>query len=106
MPGLAGVFNTDNSNGDIGHLLNEMCQVMKHETWYKQDIFIDEMVGIGRISLGILNPETQPIFNEDKTLCIMMDGEIYDYQDLKQELASRGHRFSVDNDPEFISPPL
>jgi asparagine synthase (glutamine-hydrolysing) len=52
--------------------------------------------------LGIFNPEPQPIFNQDKTLFIMMEGEIYDYQDMKQELISKGHKFSVDNDPEFI----
>lgn len=102
MPGLVGVFKTNDTTNEIAQLLNRMCNVMKHESWYKLDIFIDELIGIGRLSLGILNPQPQPIFNENKTLCIMMDGEIYDYQNLKRELISKGHRFSVDNDPESI----
>lgn len=102
MPGLIGVLRTDDTNSDVARLLNGMCGVMKHESWYKLDMFVDESVGIGRLSLGILNPETQPIFNENKTLCIMMDGEVYDYQNLKQELISKGHKFLIDNNPEFI----
>lgn len=102
MPGLIGVLRTDDTNSDVARLLNGMCGVMKHESWYKLDMFVDESVGIGRLSLGTLNPETQPIFNENKTLCIMMDGEVYDYQNLKQELISKGHKFLIDNNPEFI----
>ncbi len=102
MPGLAGIFNADGSETDMGQLLNRMCLAMRHESWYKEDTLIGDRLALARIGLGILNPEPQPIFNENKSLCIMMDGEIFDYQDLKQELTAKGHRFLVDNDPEFV----
>lgn len=102
MPGLAGIIKEQGNTLDIEQLLPKMCEIIKYEDWYKTDTFLDKTIGIGRVSLGILNPETQPIFNEDKTLCIMMEGEIYDYQHLKEDLVSKGHTFLVNNDPEFI----
>ena len=102
MPGLAGIFSAGGTKTDMGQLLNRMCLAMRHESWYKQDTLIGDRLALARIGLGILNPEPQPIFNENKSLCIMMDGEICGYQDLKQELIAKGHKFLVDNDPEFV----
>ena len=101
MPGLVGIVSTkETSKANV--LLLKMCEAIKYETWHKIDTYVNKTVGLGRVHLGIFNPEPQPIYNRDKTLCIMMDGEIYDYQDLKQELVSKGHNFSINNDPEFI----
>jgi len=102
MPGLVGIMKKQENALNIEDLLASMCKVIKYEDWYKTDTFFNESIGMGRVSLGVLNPEPQPIFNEDKNLCIMMEGEIYDYQDLKEELISKGHKFSVNNDPEFV----
>lgn len=102
MPGLVGILKKQDNALDTKQILGRMCHIMKHEGWYKIDTFLDEPIGIGKIGLGILNPEPQPIFNEDKNLCIMMEGEVYDYQDLKEELISKGHTFLVNNDPEFV----
>lgn len=102
MPGLTGIIKEQGNTLDIEQLLPKMCEIIKYEDWYKTDMYLDKTIGMGRVSLGILNPETQPIFNEDKNLCIMMEGEIYDYIDLKEDLVSKGHIFLVNNDPEFI----
>ena len=102
MPGLAGIIKEQGNALDIEQLLLKMCKIIKYEDWYKTDKFLDKKIGIGRVSLGILNPEMQPVFNETKTLCIMMDGEIYDYQQFKEDLVSKGHTFLINNDPEFI----
>ena len=102
MPGLIGIISTQNENSNIENLLSKMCQSIKHEEWHKIDSHISKSAGLGRVHLGIFNPEPQPIFNEDKTLCILMDGEIYDYENLKQELIHKGYKFSIGNDPEFI----
>ncbi len=102
MPGLVGISKKQDNALDTKQILGRMCQIMKHEDWYKIDTLLDGPIGIGKIGLGILNPEPQPIFNEDKNLCIMMEGEIYDYQYLKKELISKGHTFLVNNDPEFV----
>ena len=102
MPGLVGIVSTHNENSNTEDLLSKMCRAVRHEEWYKTDTYVNKTVGLGRVHLGTFNPEPQPIFNEDKTLCVMMEGEIYDYQDMKEELISKGHKFSVNNDPEFI----
>jgi asparagine synthase (glutamine-hydrolysing) len=79
-----------------------MAQALKHEDWYQSCLYADEFVALGRVSLGILNPESQPIWNEDRTLCIVMEGEVYDYDHEKRRLVERGHRFEVGNDPEYV----
>ncbi|NJD51875.1 MAG: asparagine synthetase B [Candidatus Methanoperedens sp.] len=102
MVGLAGVVSTDNKEIDIEKLSSLMCQVIKHEERHKTELYISNGIGMGRVHLGILNPEPQPMFSKDRSIWIMMDGEIYDTQDIKTELISKGHIFSIDNDPELI----
>ena len=101
MPGLigfAGEFDRDHSET----LLADMAQAIKHKDWYQVDLHSGDGFGLGRVHLGFLNPEPQPIWNEDQTLCLVMEGEVYDYQALKQQLLAHGHRFRVDNDAEFV----
>jgi asparagine synthase (glutamine-hydrolysing) len=102
MPGLVGIVSEYNDSIDIKDLLLKMCQVIQHEKWYKTDTFIDKKLGLGRVHLGIFNPESQPIFNQDKTLCIIMEGEIYNYQNMKEECIAKGKKIYFNNDPELI----
>jgi len=102
MTGITGIFKKNSNATGIEKLLPKMCQAMKHENWYKTDTFSNKQIEFGRVSLGILNLENQPIFNEDRSLCIIMEGEIYDYSELKKELNLKGHKFSINNDPEFV----
>ena len=101
MPGLVG-FNGRFSNNDQQQFLTEMAQALEPENLFQVDLYQDAEIGLGRVSLGILNPETQPIWNEDKSLCLVMAGELYDYEDLRQFLVERGHRFQINNDAEFL----
>jgi len=101
MPGLVGVAGEMPSSERSG-LLQCMAQALKHEDWYQVHLYADDGIGLGRVSLGILNPEPQPIWNEDRSLCIVMEGEVYDYADEKRLLVERGHRFQVNNDPEYV----
>lgn len=97
MPGIVGVINDKNGKT----LLRSMMYSVKHRDWYLMDSYAAETFAIGRVHLGTLNSEPQPIFNEDKSLGIFMDGEIYDYSEEKKNLESKGHKFVVGNDPEF-----
>ncbi len=101
MPGIVGIVDTQ-SKIDIHSLLKLMCNQVRHQDWYLENQYISPPLAIARVHLGILNSEPQPIFNEDKSLCIMMEGEIYDYQDLKKDLISKGYEFSINNDPELV----
>ncbi len=61
-------------------------------------------VGLGHRRLAIIDPELghQPMSNEDETLWITYNGEMYNYRELKQELAAKGHRFTTNSDTEVI----
>lgn len=98
MPGLVGIVNKGNIKKDI---LDKMVKSLTHESWYKIDKFFRDEFEIARVHLGILNPEHQPIYNENKSLSIFMDGEIFDYEKDKENLRQKGHKFYVNNDPEF-----
>ena len=99
MPGICCIAH---KGFDQHKLLESMANSIKHEDWYQVDMYETPFCGIARVHLGIFNPEPQPLFNEDKSLCIFMDGKIYDYEDERRNLQRRGHNFiSTDSDPEF-----
>jgi asparagine synthase (glutamine-hydrolysing) len=98
MPGLVGFCCNENSDG---HLLRMMTNSLRHEERYQIDTYQDPHAGIARIHLGIFNPRSQPIFNEDGTLLIFFDGKIYGYEQDLEDLERRGHTFKLKNDPEF-----
>ena len=97
MPGIVGITPSNLDN----ELLEHMISSIKHEEWYGLDKYYDSLFGIARVHLGTFNPEPQPIFNEDKSLCIFMDGKIYDYDEELLKLKDKGHKFNIVNDPEF-----
>ena len=80
MPGLLGEFYKNKSNDS---LINLMLKTLKHENWYKINKYKNEFCSLGRIHLNIFNHESQPIFNKNHSLCIFMDGKIYDYANKK-----------------------
>ena len=101
MPGIVGFV------GQLGRaksesLVPEMARAMKHEEWYQTDLYYDKYIGLGRVSLGIINTEPQPIWNKDRTRLIFFEGEIFDYQDIKKELITLGYQFHTLSDAEFI----
>ncbi|MEZ4617174.1 MAG: asparagine synthase (glutamine-hydrolyzing) [Caldilineaceae bacterium] len=67
-------------------------------SWQGEGIFL----GMRRLSIIDLTDGQQPIWNEDKRCCIVYNGELYNYQDLRPELLARGHRFRTHSDTEVI----
>ena len=67
-------------------------------------LFVDGCVGLGHRRLSIIDLKTgaQPITNEDRTLWIVFNGEIYNYRDLRADLIRQGHRFETETDTEVI----
>ena len=98
MPGLVGMVS---ENAVDEQLLDRMVNSIKHEESYVVDKYISSYFACARVHLGIFNPELQPIFNEDKSLCIFMDGKIYDYEEKMNRLKKEGYKFSFKNDSEF-----
>jgi asparagine synthase (glutamine-hydrolysing) len=97
MPGIVAVI--DGGNNDL--LLKDMANSIRHEPWHKTDIYFEPPVAIARVHLGIDNPEPQPIFSQDRSLSIFMDGKVFGYEEEKQKLKLRNHKFAVNNDPEY-----
>lgn len=97
MPGLVGIVS--NNTGDE-QLLDKMIYSIKHKPWQRIDKHVESTFRIARVHLEIFNPELQPIFNEDKTLCVFIYGKIYGYEEEMKKLKEK-HHFIFNNDPEF-----
>lgn len=108
MCGICGVIGFDEKR-PVGAeyfqpLLEEMCQSLYHRGPDEGGIFIEGNVGLGMRRLSIIDLETghQPIHNEDKTVWVVHNGEIYNYKELSSELTSLGHEFYTLSDTEVI----
>jgi asparagine synthase (glutamine-hydrolysing) len=85
-------------------LVHCMCAVMEHRGPDSRGTYVDGEVGLGIQRLAIIDVAggDQPISNEDETVVVVMNGEIYNYLDLRRELEQRGHRFSTRSDTEVL----
>jgi asparagine synthase (glutamine-hydrolysing) len=81
-----------------------MCRVLAHRGPDDEGIYTGEHIGLGHRRLSILDLESghQPMTNEDKTVWIVFNGEIYNYLTIKEELVKKGHRFRTRCDTEVI----
>jgi asparagine synthase (glutamine-hydrolysing) len=104
MCGIAGIVET-HPDGSINEaVIQQMCQAMVHRGPDDQGLFVKGGVGLGmrRLSIIDLAGGQQPLFNEDKTISIVFNGEIYNFLELRPQLEARGHRFSTHSDTEVI----
>ncbi|MDR2267863.1 MAG: asparagine synthase (glutamine-hydrolyzing) [Holosporaceae bacterium] len=104
MCGINGIFNFCGiCDDDIGSL-RAMNASMLYRGPNDQDVWHDNNIGMAQVRLSIIGISNgkQPIWNEDKTLAIICNGEIYNYLELKEELAQRDHVFSTDSDSEVV----
>ena len=85
-------------------LIHEMCQVIRHRGPDDQGVLSRTGCGLGMRRLSIIDVSTgqQPIHNEDGAISIVFNGEIYNFQELRRELESTGHRFATATDTEAI----
>jgi asparagine synthase (glutamine-hydrolysing) len=90
-------------DGDA-RLLRTMCDVIRHRGPDDQGVHVEPGVGLGMRRLSIIDLSTghQPIHNEDGTIWLVFNGEIYNYRELRQRLESAGHVFYTSSDTETI----
>ena len=102
MCGIAGVVNS--KRGVDAATIRRMCQSIVHRGPDDEGIFVKDGAGLGvrRLSVIDLAGGHQPVFNEDNSTCVVYNGEIYNFQELRQELEGRGHRFHTRTDTEVI----
>lgn len=84
--------------------LRQMLAMIRHRGPDQFGIYLEEQIGLGsaRLSIIDLNTGQQPISNEDGTLWIVFNGEIFNYVELRPQLIGRGHHFSTNTDTEVI----
>ena len=104
MCGICGVFNLKKRDRTERRVVEAMLQAIKHRGPDGQRIEILEQAALGFNRLSFLDLEggMQPIFNEDETIVMICNGEIFNYQSLKNELTAKGHRFHTGTDIEVI----
>jgi asparagine synthase (glutamine-hydrolysing) len=85
-------------------LVRSMCDVIRHRGPDDDGYYVAPGVGLGMRRLSIIDLATgrQPIHNEDRTVWVVFNGEIYNYRDLRAELERHGHRFYTSSDTETI----
>ncbi|MGQ9628948.1 MAG: asparagine synthase (glutamine-hydrolyzing) [bacterium] len=104
MCGICGVFNFDPDRGVDPNLLRRMTAVLHHRGPDDEGYYINGNIGLGhkRLSIIDLSGGHQPMSNEDDTVWIAYNGELYNYLELKDVLIKRGHRFKTRSDTEVI----
>ena len=89
---------------DRDAVLRNMTEVITHRGPDSDGFFTDDYINMGFRRLSIIDLEAghQPIYNEDKTLVLTFNGEIYNYKSLREELLAAGHKFYTDADSEVL----
>jgi asparagine synthase (glutamine-hydrolysing) len=103
MCGIAGHIRFD-GQAVSARVLERMCAAIEHRGPDSRGIHADEGAGLGIQRLRVIDLETgdQPIYNEDRSVVVVLNGEIYNYRELRQRLEAAGHRFATDGDTETI----
>ncbi|MCP4373836.1 MAG: asparagine synthase (glutamine-hydrolyzing) [Deltaproteobacteria bacterium] len=104
MCGICGIASYIEGKRVDEKILCSMRESLLHRGPDESGIFIDERIGLGhrRLSIIDLSTGTQPIHNEDSSLRIVFNGEIYNYLELKEDLLRSGHTFYTNSDTEIL----
>ena len=101
MCGYVGFTNTtDNAN----IILKKMMERIRHRGPDGEGQYIDEGIALGHRRLSIIDIDSgaQPMYNEDGSLVIVFNGEIYNYKQIREELVKAGHTFATQSDTEVL----
>ncbi|MEZ6184314.1 MAG: asparagine synthase (glutamine-hydrolyzing) [Planctomycetota bacterium] len=105
MCGIAGLFYFDPSREVDATLLDRMTDVLAHRGPDGRGTYRDGSLGLGHRRLAIidLSPDgAQPMSNEDESVWVVLNGEIYNFQELRAELEGKGHTFRSKSDTEVL----
>jgi asparagine synthase (glutamine-hydrolysing) len=99
MCGIAGLYGFRNDS-----LIKKISRDLQHRGPDGEGIYADDQVTLLNRRLAIIDIEggSQPIYNEDKSVAVVYNGEIYNFRELKEQLTRKGHRFLTNSDTEVI----
>ena len=103
MCGIAGYLSSESAPRERSWL-RSMCNRLHHRGPDGYGEFFDDQVALGhrRLSIIDLSGGAQPLGNEDGSIQVVFNGEIYNYPDLQEDLEKRGHRFRTKSDTEVL----
>jgi asparagine synthase (glutamine-hydrolysing) len=107
MCGIAGWIDLDKSEpprGDADAVLHSMCQTIVHRGPDSEGSWLDGRAALGMRRLSVIDLHTgeQPVFSEDRNVVVVMNGELYNYREVREELQKRGHVFTTKSDTEIL----
>ena len=104
MCGIAGMLNIEVEGKADPDLLKRMCDAITHRGPDEEGFYLAGKVGLGirRLKIIDLSGGSQPIHNEDRSVWVVFNGEIYNYRELRVVLEKKGHRFYTQTDTESI----
>src|SRR5690349_4679400 len=104
MCGIAGIFHFASNEPVPENVLRRMNECLVHRGPDESGISVDGPVGLAMRRLAIIDLKSgqQPLANEDGAVSVVFNGEIYNFQDLRQELEAKGHRFKTKSDTEVL----
>ena len=104
MCGIAGFYQFNQNTNKKITTLRRMLTRIKHRGPDESGIYLSDVVGMGSVRLSIidLSTGTMPLSNEDESLWIVFNGEIFNYIELKDDLLAKNHTFRTNSDTEVI----
>ena len=105
MCGICGIAVTSiGGAGELGQIVNDMNNQLIHRGPDEGGVWSSDQIAIAMRRLSILDLETgtQPIFNEDRSLVIVFNGEVYNHNELRERLRQKGHQFFTHSDTEVV----
>src|SRR5947199_8493932 len=104
MCGIAGFLHFDPDRPVDRETLQGMTDALTHRGPDGEGFYLDRNLGLGHRRLAVIDLSTgdQPMFRRGKDLVIILNGEIYNYVELREELKALGHTFSTSSDTEVI----
>ncbi|MDR0775282.1 MAG: amidotransferase 1, exosortase A system-associated [Azonexus sp.] len=104
MCGITGIFDTRGKRDIDRAVLHRMNESQFHRGPDEGGLHLEPGIGLGHRRLSIIDLATgqQPLYNEDNSVCIVFNGEIYNYQELIPELQALGHIFHTRSDTEVV----
>lgn len=104
MCGITGMCRLSSARGVDWDVLPRMMAMIRHRGPDETGMYLDDSVALGHLRLSIIDLAggCQPIHNEDETLWIIYNGEVFNHVELRRELAQQGHHFYTSSDTEVI----
>lgn len=103
MCGIAGIVSLK-GNLTLPHLISSMIQSIKHRGPDAEGYYINKRIQLGHCRLSIIDIDggSQPMYNENRTVVVVHNGEVYNFEELKVDLIQKGHQFKTKSDTEVI----